>query len=138
MGIAQILQAVAPAAATEALLRAVVLNVIIGNGDAHAKNFSLLHNPPGALGLAPLYDLMSTLYYGDEQLAMYVDSVQRIRRVTADRIINEAARWGLGRRRASQIIADIIDRTPNAVSLAAAETPSLPAEIPEIIGNQLV
>jgi serine/threonine-protein kinase HipA len=114
-----------------------VLNVLIGNGDAHAKNFSLLHHPSGALGLAPLYDLMSTLYYGDERLAMYVDSVQRIRRVTADRIINEAARWGLGRRRASQIIADIIDRTPNAVSLAAAETPSLPAEIPEIIGNQL-
>ena len=48
MGIAEILQAVAPAAATEALLRAVVLNVLIGNGDAHAKNFSLLHNPPGA------------------------------------------------------------------------------------------
>jgi serine/threonine-protein kinase HipA len=137
MGIAEILQTVAPAAATETLLRAVVLNVLIGNGDAHAKNFSLLHNPPDALGLAPLYDLMSTLYYGDERLAMYVDSVQRIRRVTADRIINEAARWGLGRRRASQIIADIIDRTPNAVSLTAAETPSLPAEIPEIIGNQL-
>ena len=137
MGIAEILQAVAPLAATETLLRAVVLNVLIGNGDAHAKNFSLLHNPPGALGLAPLYDLMSTLYCGDERLAMYVDSVQRIRRVTADRIFNEAARWELGRRRASQIIADIIDRTPNAVSLAAAETPSLPAEIPEIIGNQL-
>ena len=68
---------------------------------------------------------------------MYVDSVQRIRRVTTDRILNEAAPWGLGRRRASQIIADIIDRTPNAVFLAAAETPSLPAEIPEIIGNQL-
>ena len=80
---------------------------------------------------------MSTLYYGDERLAMYVGSVQRIRRVTVDRIINEAARWGMGRRRASQIIADIIDRTLTAVSLAAAETPSLPAEIPEIISNQL-
>jgi len=76
---------------------------------------------------------MSTLYYGDERLAMYVGSVQRIRRVTVDRIINEAARWGMGRRRASQII----DRTLTAVSLAAAETPSLPAEIPEIISNQL-
>jgi hypothetical protein len=66
---------------------------------------------------------------------MYVDSVQRIHRVTADRIINEAARWGMGRRRASQIIADIIDRAPTVVSPAIAETPSLPAEIPEIISN---
>ena len=90
MDIAEILQTVAPAAATETLLRAVVLNVLIGNGDAHAKNFSLLHNPPDALGLAPLYDLMSTLYYGDERLAMYIDSVQRTRRVTADRILSEA------------------------------------------------
>jgi serine/threonine-protein kinase HipA len=135
--IAGILQAVAPATDVEALLRAVVLNVLIGNGDAHAKNFSLLHHPPGALGLAPLYDLMSTLYYGDDRLAMYIDSVQRTRRVTADRILGEAARWGLLRRRASQIIADILDRTPDAIALAMAETPSLPAEIPAIIDSQL-
>jgi hypothetical protein len=80
---------------------------------------------------------MSTLYYGDERLAMYIDSVQRTRRVTADRILNEAARWGLARRRASQIIADIIDGTPDAVALAIAQTPSLPAEIPAIIDGQL-
>jgi serine/threonine-protein kinase HipA len=135
--IAGIIQAVAPAPDIETLLRAVVLNVLIGNGDAHAKNFSLLHHPSGALGLAPLYDLMSTLYYGDDRLAMYIDSVQRTRRVTADRILNEAARWGIARRRASRIIADIIDRTPDAVALAISETPSLPAEIPAIIDGQL-
>lgn len=63
--IAGILQAVAPATDVEALLRAVVLTILSGNGDAHAKNFSLWHHPSGALGLAPLYDLMSTLHYGD-------------------------------------------------------------------------
>jgi hypothetical protein len=68
---------------------------------------------------------------------MYIDSVQRTRRVTGDRILSEAARWGLSTRRASQIIADIIDRTPDAVALAIAETPSLPAEIPAIIDSQL-
>jgi serine/threonine-protein kinase HipA len=135
--IAGILQAVAPAADVEALLKVVVLNVLIGNGDGHAKNFSLLHHRSGALGLAPLYDLMSTLYYGDDRLAMYIDSVQRTRQVTADRILSEAAHWGLSRRRAAQITADIIDRTPDAVALAIAETPSLPAEIPAIIDSQL-
>jgi serine/threonine protein kinase HipA of HipAB toxin-antitoxin module len=34
------------------LLQAVTLNVLIGNGDAHAKNFSLLHNGSGTLTLA--------------------------------------------------------------------------------------
>lgn len=114
-----------------------MLNVLIGNGDAHAKNFSLLHHASGALGLAPLYDLMSTLYYGDDRLAMYIDAVQRTRRVTAGRILNEAARWGLAKRRASAIVADILDRAPDAVLLAAAETESLPGEIPEIVGQQL-
>jgi serine/threonine-protein kinase HipA len=135
--IAGILQLIAPTADIEVLLRGVVLNVLIGNGDAHAKNFSLLHHASGVLGLAPLYDLMSTLYYGDDRLAMYIDAVQRTRRVTADRILNEAARWGLPKRRASAIVGDILDRTPDAVLLAAAETESLPGEIPEIVGQQL-
>ena len=82
-------------------------------------------------------DLMSTLYYGDDRLAMYIDTVQRTRRVTANRLLNEAARWGLSRRRASEIVADILDRIANAVALVLAETPELPAEIPEIIEAQL-
>jgi hypothetical protein len=69
---------------------------------------------------------MSTLCYGGERLAMYIDGVQRTRRVTADRIRNEAARRGLSRRRASEIIAGIIDRTPDAAASALAETPALP------------
>ncbi|HEY6311055.1 MAG TPA: HipA domain-containing protein [Streptosporangiaceae bacterium] len=135
--IAGILQLIAPSTDIEVLLRAVVLNVLIGNGDAHAKNFSLLHHASGALGLAPLYDLMSTLYYDDDRLAMYIDAVQRTRRVTADRILNGATRWGFAKRRASAIVADILDRAPDAVLLAAAETESLPGEIPEIVGQQL-
>jgi len=37
-----------------------IFNLIIGNADAHAKNFSLLHID-GAIRLAPLYDLLSTV-----------------------------------------------------------------------------
>ena len=44
------------------LLDAAIFNLIIGNGDAHAKNFSLLHRD-GAITLAPLYDLLSTILY---------------------------------------------------------------------------
>ncbi|MGB5077977.1 MAG: type II toxin-antitoxin system HipA family toxin [Sphingorhabdus sp.] len=42
------------------LLDAAIFNLIIGNADAHAKNFSLLHKD-GAITLAPLYDLLSTV-----------------------------------------------------------------------------
>ncbi len=44
------------------LLDAVLLNFLIGNNDAHGKNYSLLHGEQGA-ELAPLYDLSSTVVY---------------------------------------------------------------------------
>lgn len=53
-----------PAAETLKLLDAAIFNAIIGNADAHAKNFSLLYKP-GSAELAPLYDLLSTVAYPD-------------------------------------------------------------------------
>lgn len=50
------------------LLDAVIFNFLIGNNDAHAKNFSLLHQMPQHgnethTRLAPLYDLICTRIY---------------------------------------------------------------------------
>ncbi len=42
--------------------RAAVLNFLLGNADAHAKNISLLHTPKG-VRLAPLYDVVCTAAY---------------------------------------------------------------------------
>lgn len=53
-----------PAVATLALLDAAIFNLIVGNADAHGKNFSLLHDA-GTTSLAPLYDLLSTIAYPD-------------------------------------------------------------------------
>ncbi len=53
------------------LFDAVVFNALIGNCDAHGKNFSLLREP-GSVELAPLYDLVCTQAYPqlDAELAM--------------------------------------------------------------------
>jgi len=49
------------------LLDAVIFNYLAGNNDAHGKNFSLLYHGAGTenqeIGIAPLYDLVSTIYY---------------------------------------------------------------------------
>ena len=135
--IAEILQGAVGADSLEMLLRATTVNVLIGNGDAHGKNFSLLHETPGVLRLAPLYDLLCTLVYKQDRLAMYIDNVRRTNSVTADRIVNEAARWGLSRRRASEIIADMLDRVPAAAQAARNETEGLPSDIPEVVDSQL-
>lgn len=51
-----------PAVAVLAFLDAAIFNLIVGNADAHGKNFSLLYQ--GAdVSLAPFYDLLSTVVY---------------------------------------------------------------------------
>ena len=52
-----------PAVEVLKLFDAAIFNLIIGNADAHAKNFSLLFRENGVIELAPLYDLLSTVYY---------------------------------------------------------------------------
>lgn len=52
-----------PAGAVNMLTRAVIFNLLIGNNDAHAKNFSLLRHADGTITLAPLYDLVSMEIY---------------------------------------------------------------------------
>jgi serine/threonine-protein kinase HipA len=135
--IAGILEAVAVPRSLEALLGAVTVNSILGNGDAHAKNFSLLHEPAGTLRLAPLYDLMCTLAYSDDRLAMSIDSVHRTNRVTAVRIINEAVQWGMPRGRATAIVNDLVARGDDAIALAQEETAGLPSEFADVVKRQL-
>ncbi len=135
--IAGILATVAIPGSLERLLGAVVLNSLLGNGDAHAKNFSLLHDRSGALRLSPLYDLLSTLYYGDEHLAMYMDGVHRTSRVRSDRILAEATRWGIGRTVASGVIDGLLSRAGDAVVAARDETPGVPDGLVATVTEQL-
>lgn len=59
----------------KALLQGILFNVIIGNNDAHGKNFSLLYYGLQTR-LAPFYDMISTVYYPDlaVKMAMKVGS----------------------------------------------------------------
>lgn len=135
--IAEMLRDVAAAGSLDDLLRVVTLNVAICNGDAHGKNYSLLHDPSGALRLAPAYDLVCTLVYGDDRLAMYVDDVHRTDRVTGERLVNEASRWGMSRRRAADIVADMLDRIPEAAEAARDATEGMPFDIPAAVLAQV-
>jgi serine/threonine-protein kinase HipA len=136
--IADILATVAAPDSLERLLAAVVVNVLLGNGDAHAKNFSLLHKRSGALRLSPLYDLLCTLHYGDDRLAMYVDGARRTNRVTADRIANEATRWGLRRSLVNDIISDLLGRADQAIGAARDETEGVPSALVTTVREQAV
>ena len=70
------------------LLDAVIFNYLIGNNDAHGKNFSLLYdNIEASMGtnirLAPLYDLICTTYYPelDEKMAMKIGGESTFKKI---------------------------------------------------------
>jgi serine/threonine-protein kinase HipA len=58
----RIVRAFCPAAriALERLFRQIVFNYLVGNGDAHLKNFSLLETKTGDHAPSPAYDLLCT------------------------------------------------------------------------------
>lgn len=56
-----------PGADVVTFVRVVILNFLLGNSDAHAKNFALLYDPLTEARLAPFYDLVSTAVYDVEQ-----------------------------------------------------------------------
>lgn len=56
-------------------LDAIIFNALVGNHDAHAKNFSLLYGTRGT-AMAPLYDIVSTAVYPEltSKMAMKIGS----------------------------------------------------------------
>ncbi len=66
------------------LLDFVVFNALIGNHDAHGKNFSLLYAPKGAV-LAPLYDALCTAVYPNltNKMAMKIGSKYKFSEIEA-------------------------------------------------------
>jgi serine/threonine-protein kinase HipA len=115
------------------LLRRTTFNVAVGNADAHAKNFSLLHEQDAvAVRLAPLYDVLSTLalqltdatgrpMHADTHLGQRVGGQADIRKVTAADLIREATTWGIRRQAASAVVTDMLERVLTALPAAPGD-----------------
>ena len=73
------------------LLRTMLFNYIIGNCDAHGKNFSLVHANSEIL-LSPLYDLVSTTVYPSltTKMAMKLGSNYQIEKITKSDFLKQA------------------------------------------------
>lgn len=63
----------------ERLFRRVITCLLLGNTDAHLKNFAMFHTPTG-LRLTPQYDLVASAYYRQFQtVALAISTVRDIR-----------------------------------------------------------
>jgi serine/threonine-protein kinase HipA len=85
------------------LLDAVIFNWLIGNNDAHGKNFSLLYTGIGTgrieTRLAPLYDIVCTVAYPElsDEMAMKIGDQYSSKRVTPKDFEKLAEDAGLGK-----------------------------------------
>lgn len=85
----------APQVEILAFLRLYTFSYLVGNGDLHAKNITLLRRRNGTIGLSPSYDLLSTLPYPgyDQRMALKLDG--RDDRFRVRQIVDFGVRFGL-------------------------------------------
>ncbi len=79
-------------------VKAVLIDFLLGNSDAHGKNFALLYDPSTGVRLAPLYDIVSTSVYPDvtDRLAMRIGGAEDPAEVGPAAWERLAAECGLG------------------------------------------
>lgn len=88
-----------PASDIIEFLRRIIFIFLIGNGDAHAKNFSVLHFGK-ASRLAPAYDLLSTAVYPSlpAKLAMKIEGRNSLVWITRAKFLRMGTKAGLSER----------------------------------------
>ncbi len=97
------------------LLDGVIFNALIGNHDAHAKNFSLLYSGKAPV-LAPFYDTLSTAVYPTltSKMAMKIGSKYKFSEVQARHWEQFAQSAGLAKAQARKRILEIAKELPTA------------------------
>ncbi len=120
----------------ETLLAYVAFNTAIGNTDAHAKNFSLLHQQDGAIELAPIYDVSAHAYGydGNKNMAMKIGGKAFLGDVTREHLIDEATGWGLETARARMVIDSTLEQLRYAIE--GADASRVPEKLIPHLGAQ--
>ena len=112
-----------PAREALKLLDTVLLSFLIGNNDAHGKNYSLLYLPDSPKGtLAPAYDLLSTVVYQglSRKMAMSIGGEYRPDYVRSRHLNQLLEHAGLGPAAARRRIRALAHKAPLAAHQAYA------------------
>ena len=110
----------------EMLARLVLFNYLIGNCDAHAKNYSAMLGRTGAVMLAPAYDLLSTTVYAagfgadlSRGMGMKIGGHSNIDRVTPDDFGAMASSLGIRPEHLAGMGRELAEKAPGALAEAA-------------------
>jgi serine/threonine-protein kinase HipA len=118
-----------PVGNLQAMLDAVIFNCLIGNDDAHGKNFSLLYGRTAEGGrtvrLAPLYDLISTARYENlsKTMAMKLGGEYDSLRLDRTHFIKFAEEVGLSKPFVLERAVELAKVTLKAIGVVSKESP---------------
>ncbi|HVK76169.1 MAG TPA: type II toxin-antitoxin system HipA family toxin [Kofleriaceae bacterium] len=127
--IARIVLATAGDADFEEVLRRLAFNVLIGNGDAHLKNWSLQYPDAVHARLSPAYDLVSTVVYiPTDGLALKLAKEREFASIGLTHFRRIAERAGTDPDRAVQVVRELTGAAMNAWPEVARELPLGPGQ----------
>lgn len=111
--------------------RRMTFNILISNGDAHLKNWSLIYRDSRIPELAPAYDLVSTAYYsayhGDgEDMGLKFDKTRSFERITVGVFDRLQRRLGEPEAGLAEIAADTVERVRAEWPLVREELTACP------------
>lgn len=123
-----------PAREVLKLADAALFNVIVGNADAHAKNFSLLRRATGEVVLAPLYDLVATRAWPElsPRLAMRFGGAANLEEIEPESFTRFAADAGLTApyvRRRAVALSSVVETAIAAGVAVAGPAPETTAKL---------
>lgn len=135
--IASVLWAETGEEGTYEFVRRLVFSVLIGNGDMHLKNWSLVYPRGRKPVLSPAYDFVSTLpYIPGDTLALSFGKTKSLEGVTVDQVRRFADTGRLPMKPVMDIVRDTVGKT----QLGWKELPQkdlLPQDILKVIDGQI-
>jgi serine/threonine-protein kinase HipA len=135
--IASVLRAETGEEGTYEFFRRLVFSVLIGNGDMHLKNWSLLYPDGRTPALSPAYDFVATFpYIQNDGLALTFGGSRSLGEISADQVRRFAETARLAASPLWRHVIDVVDRTVAAWQ-KLAEKDLLPKKTRDAIGNQV-
>ena len=135
--VAAVLWAETGAEGTYEFVRRLVFSVLIGNGDMHLKNWSLLYPDGRTPALAPAYDFVSTVpYIAGDRLALSFGGSRSLAGITKDQVRRFADTARLPVSPVWEIVGETVQRTTEAWRGLDAKD-ALPAGLRQQVDRQI-
>lgn len=135
--IASVLWAETGEEATYEFVRRLVFSVLIGNGDMHLKNWSLLYPERRKPVFAPAYDFVATFpYINADKLGLSFGRSKSLNEITADQVRRFTDVAGLPAHPVQKVVKEIMERTSEAWP-SLEQKDILPADLKTAIGDHI-